>query len=273
MKFYIFLFLIIIFTLFGQISFSDQLYKKEIYKYQNKSVICMIEQDIDYTLKDYEYDWTNMTNPEELISFDNYLTYKKINNYNIEYYKVAQNFKNLKLYPAGRHIYNNECYYYVCVKDDKKIIWDKILINNTFNIYDIKKIDDSNYILVYNDGLIYIDYITIDSNKIYIEYRMPILLIRNYNIDYIIDNVFIIGENYIKIKYSNRKEIWRIKSQLIDNLNNDLVIQNTNNNLIWTSNKKNKHYNNYKSYDYFEQDTEPTIEQLKEKFPNDTFFR
>ena len=28
----------------------------------------------------------------------------------------------------------------------------------------------------------------------------------------------------------------------------------------------------HKSYDYFEQETEPTMKQLKEKFPNDTFF-
>ena len=160
-------------------------------------------------------------------------------------------------------------------------------------LIDIQK-SENILIVVFYDSLIKrikVDFID-DTNKIpvILSFTIP-RLIEGANFVDIVEYGKLISNNILKLKYkdSNNIEYWKIKITERDILNFDNVkydpfVRKDSNILddftfLWCNPdykskylKKEALVYNFKSCDYFEQDTEPTIEQLKEKFPNDTFF-
>ncbi|MBQ7257991.1 MAG: hypothetical protein IJS60_09920 [Abditibacteriota bacterium] len=207
-----------------------------------------------------------------------YVTYKYNKNNNFDIF----NLKNKRLLA----IYN----------EYNTLIWYSFNSDLVFYkscLIDLQKSDEMLIVVFYDSTTKYIkvEYID-DTNKtpIIIHYRIP-RLIEGANYCDIIEKGKLISDNIIRIKYkdSNNIEYWKIKITENDRLNFDKMKFDPEVNkdgkvledfrLLWCNPEyKSKyfkkdtllHYN--KSFDYFEQDTEPTIEQLKEKFPYDTFF-
>ena len=119
----------------------------------------------------------------------------------------------------------------------------------------------------------------LNNKHIIYKYYIPTILIDEIKIkaiDYISNNIIrIIKEN--KINNQILIEYWKISLTEEDiNKNNEIILSRKIDKeevnymkLLWTNYNLS---NQYLSYDSFKQDTEPTIEQLKEKFPDDTFF-
>ncbi|MBQ7258067.1 MAG: hypothetical protein IJS60_10310 [Abditibacteriota bacterium] len=165
---------------------------------------------------------------------------------------------------------NNSILLYI-IKDKYKIIWDYIWWeyplgwNNHPRVINAKKIDDLYAIAFFNGKELYIDYIYNFDKPLIID----ILLGGSFGMESLksnIDSCEFISDKIIKLSFkeSDNIEYWRVKKTNVDESR-----------LIWSNfidNRGKFIMNNYKS-SLKEYDNEPSTLQLKEKFPDDTFFR
>ena len=91
-----------------------------------------------------------------------------------------------------------------------------------------------------------------------------------------VKSIEILSDNIVKIiRNSGSIDYWKIsqsKEDIKNNIKDNSIEIAYQKKLIWSSFWKDIHNSMCDSWDCLIQDTEPTIDQLKEKFPNDTFF-
>ena len=256
--------------------FSDNLYRERVYNFIDKTVCFMDEKQIDKNYKDGYYDWSDMTDVKSVIDNNNLVKSLNLNGYDIKYYKLPDDFKNFRYLPLNRIENPSDNMCLVIVSDNGKMIWNRFLINESESpILDIVKVDDDNYILCGHFlGCAMVDYINVGEKLRIDEYRVFAIYydiiqsgIPDPNDKLIGANI--ISDNIVSLKYQGMKEYWRIKNSEEDFNKYPKLIPSDR--LLWTNNTKHKDFG-YKSVYYFNYDNEPTVSQLKEKFPEDTFY-
>ena len=198
-------------------------------------------------------------------------------------------------------------FYFGDIVNNNKKIENDINLAKNLNFYEISKICnnkliDSNNNILFHTGYIldykitdnklilfegnehqiyYTVFYKIENNPLFcVSYTVPAYFM-DANMDINHKECKLISNNLVKISYNNnRVELWKCLNTENDIIENKKLNKKTSpisSRLLWSnSNLLKRNYlnrnDNNKSHDYFEQDEEPTIEQLKEKFPNDTFF-
>ena len=276
------LFLIFIFTFLINVNcFSDNLYREKTYNYIDKVITCMDMKQPGKVYKDGYFDWSDMTDITTVVKNNNKFNSYKIKNFSIDYYKINNDFQNLRFYPLNRIEKPTDKYYFVTVNDKGKMIWNGLNFGKDFRIYDIVKVDDNNYIICFDYlGRITVNYIHLDNKLIIKEYYLPIVDMFKAvqsgipNPNDAIKDIKFISDNIVLIKYPNMEEYWLIKNRDEDyNYYRDLKLDfKPENRLIWTNNNNHKH-NNYKSVYFIDSEIEPSYENIKDVFPFDVIFK
>ncbi|MBQ7258284.1 MAG: hypothetical protein IJS60_11400 [Abditibacteriota bacterium] len=243
-------------------------------------VYCFATYSIDPDfINDIEYSYIN----ESIKNFKDYnyfeisdlanLDYKLNYNYKINSLKKI-NFNDFKIKEITVYKGHSLKTKYVLVNKNDEIIAveEKIL--------DIK--EDGNILMIVVGGIhqLRVEYIySLPNVPLFsIGFIIPATVTPNANLKVV--SAKILSDNYVKCVFSDgREEIWRCRN--FENIfkenfkikKEDAYITK----LVWANDLSQFKYGlrsiELKSYDFIDQDTEPTIEQLKEKFPDDTFFR
>ncbi len=199
-------------------------------------------------------------------------------NYKLKYnFKVKNtkkiNFNNFKIKEISRNNgITNETLYIITNSNDN-------IIGIEEQILDLKVYDNVLMIVVGGIHQLRVEYIySLPNTPLFaIGYGIPVTITPNANLKVV--SAKILSDNYIKCVFNDRREeIWRcVNSEECFKENYKLKDKKAFiTKLVWANDLNQFKYNlksiECKSYDFIEQYTEPTIEQLKKKFPDDTFF-
>lgn len=280
--FYIIMLLLITISVYA----IDMIDRTKTFDYINKQIIYVSKiKSLDSNNNAFYVDYRNKLSLDQLMEYTKIENETNINEYSIYTYKINSPQLDIKHFLYFEPINNGKSNEYLITKviKDDNIIWDRFYRNDAkdFKIFDIKSIDDMDLILYTDSWTLYLNYVYNKNKKIYVEYALPHTLqsgkISGTKKTYSLKNAKIISTNIIKMEFEDgREEYWIIKkmSKKIKTKSNLEEIYPIYDIVLWSNNigKDCIRLDSYKKENYLDQDTEPTIEQLKEKFPNDTFF-
>ncbi|MBQ7257065.1 MAG: hypothetical protein IJS60_05165 [Abditibacteriota bacterium] len=209
-----------------------------------------------------------------------------LNEYKVINYSINNLLLDIKPYVKYAIKIDNPLEYNITIVKNEDIIWDMFYkkTNKHFGVLDIVSTNNGCILLYTDSQSLFINYITkIYEKRICIEYRLPydlsfIGISSGIKRDYNLKLANIISSNIIRCEFNDgRVEYWLIRDRSRKIPSKSLFgdVSPILNQLIW-SNYIGKGSGNEPVVPpelIFKQDTEPTIEQLKEKFPDDTFFR